>query len=111
MAVEQKSKNRSADLMAVNKRHVSATNARSFDIVAERGEGSYLFDVNGERYLDFTCGIAVNNVGHCHPSVVKAAKEQVDKLIHTAMVTTHQPMIDLSAKLAEITPGRLDSVF
>jgi 4-aminobutyrate aminotransferase len=111
MVVEQKSKNRSTDLMAVNKRHISGTNARSFDIVAERGQGSYLYDVDGERYLDFTCGIAVNNVGHCHPSVVAAAKEQVDKLIHTAMVTTHEPMIRLSAKLAEITPGRLDSVF
>lgn len=91
--------------------HVSPTNARAFDIVASHGKGSYLFDVNGEKYLDFTSGIAVNNVGHCHPRVVEAAREQLGKLIHTAMVTCHEPLIKLAEKISEIAPGDLDSVF
>ncbi|MDR2418658.1 MAG: aspartate aminotransferase family protein [Treponema sp.] len=47
-----------------------------------RGEGSYLFDVNGKRYLDFTAGIAVNCLGHAYPPLVKAITEQAAKLIH-----------------------------
>src|SRR5437879_4781765 len=47
-----------------------------------RGEGSYLFDADGNRYLDFFCGLAVTSLGHCHPAVVKAIQEQAAKLIH-----------------------------
>ncbi len=92
-------------------KHVSSTNARAFDLVASHGKGSYVWDVNGERYLDFTSGIAVNNVGHCHPKVTAAAKEQMDKLIHCSMVMTHEPLIKLAEKIAEIAPGNLDTVF
>lgn len=91
-------------------KHISATNARAFDIVASHGQGSYLFDVNGDRYLDFTSGIAVNNVGHCHPKVVEAAQKQMGKLVHVAMVTSHEPIIKLAEKIAEIAPGNLDTV-
>ena len=55
--------------------HLSPVWSRITNIVVERGEGAYIFDVNGERYLDFTCGIAVTNTGHCHPRVVAAARE------------------------------------
>ncbi|MBX9689549.1 MAG: aminotransferase class III-fold pyridoxal phosphate-dependent enzyme [Candidatus Obscuribacterales bacterium] len=92
-------------------KHVSATNARAFDIVASHGKGSYLWDVNGTRYLDFTSGIAVNNVGHCHPDVVAAISEQAKKLIHVAMVASNEPLIRLAEKLAELAPGNLDTVF
>ena len=98
-------------LLERSARHVSGTNARAFDLVASHGKGSYVWDVNGERYLDFTSGIAVNNVGHCHPKVVAAAKDQLDKLIHCAMVMTHEPLIKLAEKLATIAPGDLDTVF
>ena len=54
------------------------------DVAFERGEGSYLYAVDGRRFLDFTSGIAVNNLGHCHPAVVKALQEQAARLWHTS---------------------------
>lgn len=102
---------KNVELMQRYADHVAPTNARAFDIVAVRGEGSYLWDANGDRYIDFTSGIAVNNVGHCHPAVVKAVREQVEQLMHVSMVTTHMPIIELAEKLAEIAPPGIDSVF
>src|SRR5258708_19953960 len=54
------------------------------DVVFERGEGNYLYATDGRRYLDFTSGIAVNALGHCHPYLVKALTEQGQKLWHTS---------------------------
>ena len=54
------------------------------DVVFERGEGSYLYAADGRRYVDFTSGIAVNALGHCHPHLVKALAEQGAKLWHTS---------------------------
>jgi len=85
--------------------------ARSARIVVERAKGSNLYDMNGDAYLDFASGIAVTNLGHCHPRVVQAVQEQVAKLMHTSVVTYHKNYIDLAEKLVEIAPGRLDSVF
>ncbi|MBN1572638.1 MAG: aspartate aminotransferase family protein [Deltaproteobacteria bacterium] len=53
-------------------------------IEMERGEGPYLWDVEGERYLDFVAGIAVMNLGHSHPKVVEAVKEQAERLVHVS---------------------------
>ncbi len=53
-----------------------------YPIVPVRGEGSVLWDVDGKRYLDFLAGVAVNNLGHCHPRVVAALQEQAAQLIH-----------------------------
>ena len=80
-------------------------------LVLERGEGSYVFDVEGRRYLDFACGIAVTNLGHGHPAVRRAAHEQIDRLIHTSVVAHHQPAILLAERLAGIAPGRDNKVF
>ncbi len=85
--------------------------SRAAPIVAERGEGAYLIDVNGDRYLDFTTGIAVNNIGHCHPKVVQAIKAQAEKLIHTSVCAHHVNYIELCERLVEITPPSLNSVF
>lgn len=79
-------------------------------VVASKGEGSYLYDMDGNAYLDFTSGIAVNNIGHCHPKVVDAVRKQAGELMHTSCVTRHPLYIELSKKLAEISPGRLDTV-
>ncbi len=53
-----------------------------YPLVAERGEGCWLYDVEGKKYLDFLAGVAVNNLGHCHPKVVAALQEQAGKLLH-----------------------------
>jgi 4-aminobutyrate aminotransferase len=81
-------------------------------VVAERGEGPFLFGTDGRRYLDFTAGIGVTSTGHCHPRVVAAAQEQVGKLIHGQYTTVmHEPLQRLVAALGEVLPAKLDSLF
>lgn len=76
----------------------------------ERGEGAYLIDYQGKKYLDFGAGIAVNSTGHCHPQVVKAIQEQSATLLHgCAGVVYYDQNITLAEKLGEISG--LDSVF
>ena len=57
--------------------HLSPLLQQSSRILAERGEGSWLYDADGNAWLDFTCGIGVTSTGHCHPTVVAAAREQL----------------------------------
>ncbi len=79
---------------------------RPYPLVASRGEGAMLEDVDGNRFLDFSAGIAVTSTGHCHPEVVKAIQEQASKLIHVAgTVTYHEPYALLAEKIAKIAPG------
>ncbi len=92
--------------------YLSPVWARYSDILAERGEGVYLYDVEGRRYLDFTCGIGVTNTGHCHPRVVAAIREQAGLLLHgQANIVYHRPMLELVAELRTIVPPELDSFF
>ena len=92
--------------------HLAPVWARYTEIVAERGEGAYLYGRDGRRYLDFTCGIGVTNTGHCHPRVVAAAQQQLGRLIHGQInIVYHQPLLDLvEALLPEVPPG-LDTFF
>ncbi len=92
--------------------HISPVWSRVTDILVERGEGAYLYDVDGERYLDFTCGIGVTNTGHCHPRIVQAAREQVGKMIHAQVnIIYHQPLLRLAEALREVVPPSLDTFF
>lgn len=86
--------------------------SRSATIIADHGEGVYLYDVNGRRYLDFTSGIGVTNTGHAHPRVVKAIQEQAGKILHAqANIVYHEPMLQLTEALSQIVPQKLDSFF
>jgi 4-aminobutyrate aminotransferase/(S)-3-amino-2-methylpropionate transaminase len=70
------------------------------------GKGALLYDVEGNEYIDFAGGIAVMNVGHSHPKVVAAVKDQAEKLTHTCfMVLPYEPAVTLAEKLCAITPG------
>lgn len=80
-------------------------------LVADRGEGKYLWDLEGRRYLDFFGGILTISVGHCHPKVTGKIKAQVDRLQHTSTVYPNEPIVALAEKLAEIAPGRLQKSF
>jgi 4-aminobutyrate aminotransferase len=81
-------------------------------VVVDHGEGAYLYDVDGRRHLDFTAGIGVTSTGHCHPKVVRAAQEQIGKLIHGQYTTVmHRPLLDLVARLGDVLPAGLDSLF
>lgn len=81
-------------------------------VLAARGEGVYLYDEDGRRYLDFTAGIGVTSTGHCHPKVVEAAQRQVATLIHGQYTTVmHRPLLDLVDRLGEVLPPGLDRLF
>ncbi len=71
------------------------------DQVFVRGEGSYLIDASGKRYLDFVSGIAVNALGYGHPAILKAIHEQVDRVIHTSNLYHTEPQARLAALLVE----------
>jgi 4-aminobutyrate aminotransferase len=92
--------------------YVSPVWYRYSDILAERGEGLYLFDTEGTRYLDFTSGIGVVNTGHCHPRIVAAIQEQAARLIHGQVnITFHQPLLRLTEELRTVVPESLDCFF
>jgi 4-aminobutyrate aminotransferase/(S)-3-amino-2-methylpropionate transaminase len=76
-----------------------------------KGEGQYLFDSNGTKYLDFYAGVSVVNAGHCNPEITERICEQVKTLQHVCNIYLTQPMLELAEKLAEITPGRLQKSF
>ena len=99
------------DLLAKDEQFLSNALYRVFHIVAERGEGSYLYSTDGVKYLDLTCGIGVTQLGHCHPEVVKAAKGQLDKLVHISCVTHHTLNITLAEKRSKILAGKMDNTF
>ncbi|HZM31173.1 MAG TPA: aminotransferase class III-fold pyridoxal phosphate-dependent enzyme [Acidimicrobiales bacterium] len=77
---------------------------RYYDVVAERGEGSWLVDVDGRRYLDLGAGIAVNTTGHAHPRVVAAIADQAATLVHTSVVVHHTRNIELAERLGALCP-------
>jgi 4-aminobutyrate aminotransferase len=82
------------------------------DILVDHGQGPYLYDVGGKRYLDFTCGIAVTNTGHCHPKIVAAIQEQAARLIHAQVnIVYQQPMLRLIEELLPVVPPGLESFF
>lgn len=92
--------------------HLSPVWARPWELLAERAEGAYIWDIEGNKYLDFTSGIGVTNTGHCHPRVIEAAREQAGKFVHAqANLVIHQPMLRLVEALREVLPLALDMFF
>lgn len=81
-------------------------------ITVARARGAIITDVSGREYVDCFAGISVVNAGHCHPAVVAAAKDQIDKLIHCCSYVYYvEAMANLAEKMAAITPGRLKKTF
>jgi acetylornithine/N-succinyldiaminopimelate aminotransferase len=72
-------------------------------ILPVRGEGSRLWDQQGREYIDFAGGIAVNVLGHRHPALVKALKDQADQVWHLSNVFTNEPVLQLARKLTDST--------
>jgi 4-aminobutyrate aminotransferase len=77
---------------------------RYYEVVAERGEGSWLVDVDGRRYLDLGAGIAVNTTGHGHPRVVDAITEQARTLVHTSVVVHNTRNVALAERIGGLCP-------
>ena len=94
------------------KKYLSPALSKSTDLIMESGKGMYITDVNGDTYLDFVQGIAVNAFGHCHPKIVEAAKNQIDKLITASFNMVNYPTtLELARRLSEKLPGDLNSIF
>jgi len=88
--------------------HIMETYGR-LPIAFTRGEGVWLWDRDGKRYLDAIAGVAVNAIGHCHPKLVAALREQVGTLIHTSNLYEVELQEKLAAKLCELSG--MDKVF
>jgi acetylornithine/N-succinyldiaminopimelate aminotransferase len=85
----------SQEWMALSEKVVAHTYAR-YPVVLVKGKGTRVWDVEGKEYLDFVAGLAVCNLGHCHPKVVKAIQDQAEKLIHVSNFYYIQPQIELA---------------
>jgi 4-aminobutyrate aminotransferase len=92
--------------LALDRQFVSPSYTRDYPLVARCGEGMFIEDVDGNRFLDFGAGIAVVSTGHCHPDVVRAIQRQAETLIHLSGTDFYYPqMAQLAEKVAQITPG------
>src|SRR5438067_5054967 len=98
---------RAQALLERDQRYMSPSYTRVYPLVVARGSGAVIEGVDGNRFLDFTAGIAVTATGHCHPHVVAAIQDQAAKLLHMSGTDFYyQPQIDLAQRLAEAAPGR-----
>ncbi|MBZ5695349.1 MAG: aspartate aminotransferase family protein [Acidobacteriia bacterium] len=89
----------------------AVTNYYREPLVADHASMQYLWDIEGNKYLDFFGGIVTIGVGHCNPKVTSKIKAQVDKLQHTSTLFPTEAIVALAEKLAQITPGRLQKSF
>jgi 4-aminobutyrate aminotransferase len=98
---------RAKKLIKLDKGYVSPSYTRVYPLVADKGAGLWIHDVDGNIFLDFSAGIATNSTGHCHPQVVKAIQQQAKRLLHMSGTDFYYtPQILLAEKLASLAPGR-----
>jgi 4-aminobutyrate aminotransferase len=97
---------RAQEIIARDREFISPSYTRSYPLVAGRGEGAIVEDVDGNRFLDFNADIAVVATGHCHPRVVAAIREQAGRLVHMSGTDFYyENMVELAEKLAALAPG------
>jgi acetylornithine/N-succinyldiaminopimelate aminotransferase len=92
------------DLQALEQRYVMPTYKRA-PVEFVRGDGARLWDADGKEYLDFLTGISVCSVGHCHPAVVEAVREQAGRLLHASNLFYTEPVVRLAERLCESSLG------
>jgi acetylornithine/succinyldiaminopimelate/putrescine aminotransferase len=93
--------------------HLAQTSDAPLALEIERAEGMYLYDVQGKSYLDLIAGIGVSSLGHRHPNVIEAVKNQLDKYLHTMVYGEFilTPQVQLAQLLSAHLPAPLDSVY
>jgi 4-aminobutyrate aminotransferase len=92
--------------------HLSPVWPHYTPIIVDHASGCYIYDQDGQAYLDFTSGIGVTNTGHCHPRVVEAIQQQAGLLLHgQANIVTHRPMLELVDELRTIVDPAIDGFF
>jgi acetylornithine/N-succinyldiaminopimelate aminotransferase len=92
------------DLQTLEERYLMQTYRRA-PVEFVRGEGARLWDAEGNEYLDFLAGISVCSVGHCHPDVVEAVREQAGRLMHVSNIFYTEPMVRLAERLSASSLG------
>jgi 4-aminobutyrate aminotransferase len=100
------------DYAGISKPHMSPILGRYYERNWSHGEGHTLYDSDGRGFLDFACGIATTSLGHHHPAVTAAIKDQADKLLHICNALGYmEPVARLATLLADSCPAPLDTVF
>ena len=94
-------------------RNLAQTSSFPLGLEVSHAEGNYLYGPNGKKYLDLISGISVSNVGHRHPTVVKAIEKQLAKHMHLQVYGEYiqTPQVQLATKLVELLPGNFESVY
>ena len=92
------------DIISTASNYVAPTYGR-YNLALTKGEGCHVWDSDGKKYLDFVSGLAVCNLGHCHPKVVEALKDQAEKLLHVSNLYHIEPQIHLAEKLCKHSFG------
>lgn len=103
----------SEEILSKHKEYLfpSVVNYYSEQLAIARGEGMYVFDPEGNKYLDFFGGILTVSVGHCNKKVTDKISEQLNKLQHTSTLYQTENIVRMAEKLAQITPGKLKKSF
>lgn len=93
--------------------HLAPTNNAPYLIDVDRAEGIYIWDKDGKRYMDMIAGVAVNNIGHCHPKVIEAIKIQVDRHLHVMVYGEYiqDAPLALAENLKSILPEQLNCTY
>lgn len=105
--------NSSLSLRSLFLQHVAQTSPAPPMLEVDRAEGVFLFDRNAKRYIDFISGISVSNIGHCHPRVVKAIREQSERYMHVMVYGEFVlgPQVQLAEAIASVLPDPLNAVY
>ena len=94
-----------AERITADRARFVAAGATTPRLVVARAEGSRITDVDGRTFIDFAGGIGCQNIGHRHPAVVEAVKEQADRYLHQCVIVgTYEPYVELAHRLAELSP-------
>jgi predicted acetylornithine/succinylornithine family transaminase len=91
------------DQIAQIERQFLLTTYNRYPVVLQRGKGVFLFDIDGKKYLDFVSGLGVNALGHAHPRIVKAIRDQAAKLVHVSNLYYHEYQGPLAEKLCKLS--------
>jgi acetylornithine/N-succinyldiaminopimelate aminotransferase len=91
------------DQIAQLERQFLLTTYNRYPVVLQRGKGVFLFDIEGKKYLDFVSGLGVNALGHAHPRIVKAIRDQAAKLVHVSNLYYHEYQGPLAEKLCKLS--------
>ncbi len=97
---------KSRELLARRQQYVALGVSSTLNVFAAKADGAVIYDVDGNRYIDFAGGIGVMNIGHSRPEVVQAIAEQAAKFTHTCFsVMMYEPYIDLAERIVQLAPG------